>query len=329
MHPLRWFRAPWLHFLVGGAVLFRLVHGPTPFAAVAHGGPPAPIVVSAADVERLRTEYTRDTGLSPTPDDESALIDKAVDEELLFREAVARGLDRNDRSVRTWLIEQMAVLTDGPVTDGDRLYAQARALGLDRSDLVVRRILVQKMRLLAARLDERAPADDTLQAYYAAHRDDYVPPARVSLWHVFLGSASHGADAARAAGVLLDGFRRDGVRPADAARAGDAFPMPPHLVSQSPSQIEKIFGPAFATQIGHAPAGAWSGPFASAYGVHLVWVEAREPGIAPAFEHVRQQVLERWQSEQRATRLATLVRELARRYPLQVESAAWRGRSAS
>ena len=154
---MRWLRAPLLHFLVGGAAVFGLVR--------VHARPAAaPVIVTAEDVNRLRVDYTRETGLEPTPADETALVDKTIEEELLFREAVARGLDQNDRSVRHWLVEQMRALSDDARDDADRLYARARALGLDRSDLVVRRILVQKMRLLAARLDERPPDADTLAA---------------------------------------------------------------------------------------------------------------------------------------------------------------------
>src|SRR5207245_10447592 len=115
-----------------------------------------------------------------------ALVEKAIEEELLVREALARGLDRNDRSVRNWLVEQMRVLSDDTTDDSDRLYARARVLGLDRTDLVVRRILVQKMRLLAARTGERPPSDADLEALYADHRNEYRPPARVTFWHVFL-----------------------------------------------------------------------------------------------------------------------------------------------
>ncbi len=312
MPQLRWLRAPLVHFLVGGALLFRLVHGTAPFAA-AHGDAPAPVVVTAGDVARLRTDYTRETGVEPTPDDEAALIDKTVEEELLFREALARGLDRNDRSVRTWLVEQMTVLTDGGSGDPDALYTRAKALGLDRTDLVVRRILVQKMRLLAARSGERPPSDDTLRTYYAQHQDDYASPARVSLWHVFLASATHGAATARD----------------DAVREGESFPVPSHLVGQSPAQIAKVFGPEFAAAIDRAQSRTWIGPVASAYGMHLVWIDARETSTTPSFDDVRDRVRERWQDEQRRQRVIALVRDLARRYPLEVESAAWRRRSAS
>lgn len=317
---MRWLTLPLVHFVAGGAVLFVLVHG------VSQPGVPSvsrePVVLTAADVERLRDDYARETGLVPTAADESALVDRFVDEELLFREALARGLD-HDRSVRTWLIEQMKVLDDEAAAP-EQLYARARALGLDRTDAVVRRILVQKMRLLAARLDERDPTDDELRAFYATARDDYRVPARVSFWHAFFAARS-GEEAGRA----LDDLRRGRRPPTDAARHGDPFPLPGHVVGQTPAQLEKLFGAGFAAALGEAPVGRWVGPLPSAYGVHLVWIEERTPGEAPPFEAVRSRVLERWRDGERRRRVAGLLRELKTRYPVHVESTAWREAHAS
>jgi len=322
---MRWLRAPLLHFLVGGAAVFWVVRASDRPAV-------APIVVTADDVDRLRIDYTRETGLEPTAADEAALVDKTIDEELLFREAVARGLDRHDRSIRNWLVEQMRVLTD-PHPDGaddpDRLYAHAQALGLDRSDLVVRRILVQKMRLLAARTGEQAPSDAELEAFYGDHRDEYRTPERVSFWHMFLASSVHGASTASDAAAVLARVRRDDRGPLDAARDGDPFAVSPHLVAQSLPQVAKLFGTAFETAVRTGNTRTWIGPVASPYGTHLVWIEAREAGAAPPLAAVRGQVLERWQDEQRRRRVHELLRELARRYPVRVESAAWQARRAS
>jgi hypothetical protein len=322
---MRFLRSPLLHFLVGGAVLLRLSNGLS--SSNVHWA--APIVLTAADVERLRSEYTRETGLDPTANDEVALVDKAIGEELLFREAVARGLDRNDRSIRTWLIEQMEVLSEHENADPEALYARARALGLDRTDLVVRRILVQKMRLLAARTGERGPSEEQLRSFYADHRDDYAAPPLVSLWHVFFASATHGAATFDDARARLVDLRNRERAPGEAARESDSFTVPAHLVAQTPAQIEKLFGPRFAAEIGAAGAQTWIGPVASAYGAHLVWIERREPGAPPPFEAVRERLLERWQSEQRKRRVAALMRDLEARYPLRIESAAWQSRRAS
>src|SRR5437870_9429005 len=207
---MRWLRTPLLHFLAGGAAFFWLVHGSSP--------PTALVVVTARDVNRLRLDYTRETGLEPTPADEAALVEKAIEEELLVREALARGLDRNDRSVRNWLVEQMRVLSDDTTDHSDRLYALAQVLGLDRTDLVVRRLLVQKMRLLAARTGERPPSDADLEAFYADHRNEYRPPDRVTFWHVFLASSAHGSS-------TLSDAEADG-RPSLSSRAGASGAAP-------------------------------------------------------------------------------------------------------
>ncbi len=310
---MRWLRAPLVHFLAGGAALFWLVH-------VRPEHRPDPVVVTAADVARLRVDYTRETGLEPTPNDEAALVDKAVQEELLFREALARGLDRYDRSVRNWLVEQMRVLTEDGADDPDRLYTRARALGLDRTDLVVRRILVQKMRLLASRTGERSPSDGELDTFYAEHRDEYRPPDRVSFWHVFV---RRGVDA----GVVLARVRAR--RPEDAAREGDSFAVSPHVVAAPPAQVEKLFGPELARTVERAEMGTWIGPVPSPYGLHLVWIETREPGAPPPLAAVRERLAERWQDEQRARRLVALLRDLEGPYPLRIASAAWPPRRAS
>lgn len=305
-----WLRVPLVHFLAGGAALFWLFHARPPER-------PAPIVVTATDVERLRLDYTRETGLPATSADEAALVDRTIEDELLFREAVARGLDRNDRSVRNWLVEQMRVLTDD-AGDADRLYARARELGLDRTDLVVRRILVQKMRLLASRTGERRPTDAELADFYAAHREEYRPPDRVTFWQVF---------ARRSDEAQLVRARADA--PEAAVRHGDSFAVPPHVIAYSAAQVEKVFGAEIAAAVMREATHTWIGPLPSPYGVHLVWIEAREPGTPPPLAAVRERLVERWQDEQRAVRVGALLHDLARRYPLEVESAAWRERRPS
>lgn len=324
MRPGTWLRMPLAHFLAGGAALFCVVHASAPSAVA----PVEPVVVTAADVDRLRGDYARETGLAPSDADEAALVDKAVEEELLFREALARGLDR-DRSVRNWLVEQMKVVGEGGDEAPERLYARARELGLDRTDLVVRRILVQKVRLLVARTGETSPGEDELAAFYAAHRADYVMPGRTSFWHVFVSSDVRGPAVRRDAERILATLRRAGRPPVAADTAGDPFVVPAHVVAQSPSQIAKLFGAELAAELVRVETQAWTGPVASRHGVHLLWVDERQAGEAPPLEAVRGRVLARWQEEHRARRVGALVADLKRRYPVQIQSSAWQSRSRS
>lgn len=326
---MRWHRTPLVHFVAGGVLLLVATRALREDARVPAA--PEPIHVAAADVAQLRATYTKDTGLAASDADEVALIEDAIVEELLFREALARGLARDDKSVRGWLVEQMRVLADDEdgEQDEEALYARALDLGLDRHDLVVRRILVHKARLLASHLGDGDATEDDLRAWYERHRDVFRQPERTSLWHVFLAAVRRGGDAGPDASALVARLRADATPPRDAVLEGDAFAVPAHLVAQAPAQLAKLFGPSFADTVAALPVGRWSGPIASPYGVHLVWVEARAAGAPAPLDEVRGRVLESWRQERRAERLAALLRERRAAHELVVESAAWNARETS
>jgi hypothetical protein len=270
--------------------------------------------------------YERDTGLPVTPADETALIREAADDEAMYREGVARGLDRFDRSVRHRLVEKMRFLADDAQSDDETMYRRALELGLDREDTVIRRLVVRKMRFLASNTGEAPPDDDTLRAYFVRHGDDYRSPPTVSFRHVFFSRSQRGADAEQEATALAERLRREGAGAPAAARSGDAFPLATSMRSASALQVSKAFGADFATAVFEAPVGTWTGPMASPYGAHVVWVESRQPSALPDFTAVRSRVLERWKDEQRERRLAEAVRALRERHPVQADSDAWRAR---
>src|SRR5262249_20284688 len=155
------------------------------------------------------------------------------------------------------------------------------------------------------------------------HRADYRTADRVTFWHVFVSADRHGTATERDARALLESLRQAGPPPAAPMASADAFAVPAHVVAQSPSQLAKVFGARFADTLGAVVPGAWVGPIASPYGVHLVWVDRHDAAASPSIEAVRGRVLERWQDAERARRVAALLSDLRRRHPLQVESSAW------
>ncbi len=314
-----WLRAPAFHFAAIGAGLFALSSAlrPTPVATPVER---APIVVSGAQVEQLVESYERSTGLRASPLDARALVERQIDEEVLFREARAHGLDREDRGVQWRLIEKMTFLSDHESPSGDNLLGEAIGLGLDQEDPIVRRIVVEKMRLALAHAgSQQQPTDAELGAYLEAHRDHFLQPARVRLSHLLLARDRHPETLAPDAGALLATLRRDGVLPEQATLRGDPFPLPTLSWSISEREIRDRFGDAFGRVVAKLEPGAWSDPVPSPFGLHLVWVHERVPERLPALAEVRGPVLYGLLAERRAKALVEGVRKLRAEYTVQVE----------
>ena len=267
---------PVLHFTLLGALLFTLEH-------------------RFAGTVRMPADAV------PAPTEQRPVAADSVDDEALYRAALANGLERDDPVVQTRVIHTMRFLT-GSAAEGRELYRDARTLDLAEGDLVVRRRLVDRMRRL---LQEPAltsePTEAELQEYLDAHATRFTLPPRLRLTQVFLSRQRRGArleaDAARLLGRL---------GPADVARAaelGDPLPVPVELPPASAQDLARLFGPQFAAAALALAPGHWHGPLASPYGVHLVWVHERVEAAAAPLELVRAAVRAALREERAAAAL--------------------------
>lgn len=268
-------REPLVHFVAIGAAIFAL------HAALAPPPRDGRIVVSRDFVEGLRQEYAARTNRPPTPEEERALIDRFVEEEVLVREAIAMGLDRGDPIVRRRLAQKMIFLAE----DG----AAARE-----------------------------PSDDELRAYLGAHADRYGDPPRLSFRHVFLSRDRRGQAAASDARAALGDLSQRGKDPGS---MGDPFLQGASFVRRTPAEIEAIFGRAFTQALLASPKGAWSGPVASSYGEHVVEVVDRLESGLPPLEAVRARVRADLIEERRAAASREMKARLRARFQVQIETA--------
>jgi peptidyl-prolyl cis-trans isomerase C len=158
------------------------------------------------------------------------------------------------------------------------LFRQGLALKLEQDDEIVRRRVIQKEQFLLQNLS--APAEPTqaqLATYYAAHRDLYAAPPRVTFSHIYFAVGPGGEAATEARAKLVLGELSAGVT--RGPELGDAFPDLYDFSAFEPEQVERLFGHTPLSQVVFsAPVGRWSGPFRSAYGWHLIHVDARVAG---------------------------------------------------
>jgi hypothetical protein len=285
-----------------------------------------PIVIAAARVAEIRDEYERTLLTPPTAAELTALIAREADEEMLYREALLLGLDRGDRAVKWRIVDKMHFLFGDAAGDPEAAYARGLALGLEREDVVVRNALVTKMRLLAkaaSRSEEPSgPAlERELEAYLRAHASTYGRAARTSLTQVFLSADKRGAALAADADALLRRLRTVHATPDSAAGVGDAFVAGNTFRSTSESGLLKSFGAAFATAVNGLEPGRWSEPIRSPYGLHLVWVTARDVADLPPLAAVRSRVLRAYRAERRTQYLARMMDQIRAAYEVRVERA--------
>ena len=89
-------REPLVHFSLVGATLFGISGGMEGPAAEGSDE----ILVTRSQVEQLIIGFTRTWGRAPTRPELDGLIEEYIREEVLYREAMAMELDRDDTIVR-------------------------------------------------------------------------------------------------------------------------------------------------------------------------------------------------------------------------------------
>ena len=199
-------------------------------------------------------------------------------------------------------------LVNGDVRD-EILFREGLALGLDKDDEIVRRRIIQKMQFLLEDVQPPAEPDDVrLETYYRAHLDRYSLPTRTTFSHIYFSAARQ-----RALAVLQH-------LPAGSERApesGDPFPDLYDFSNYGREQVERLFGHSeFSQAVVSDPPGRWAGPFRSAYGWHLLYVQSRQPGMARPFAEVRDQVRADYLLEEQHRANDAALRQLERKFTI-------------
>ena len=114
-------KEPLLHFAVLGIGLFAL------YGLTAGKAPPASeeIVVDVARIAALAQGFERSWRRPPSQAEIDGLVDSYVRDEVLYREGLARGLDRDDSVIRNRVLLKMEVLGELPEADIGETELQA------------------------------------------------------------------------------------------------------------------------------------------------------------------------------------------------------------
>jgi hypothetical protein len=161
-----------LHFVVLGAALFASYRALSPATAE-----PTRIVVTAGQVEALEAQFRTTKQRAPDDAERRALLDRFVRDEVLYREGLARGLDRDDP--------------------------------------IIRNRVKLRMEFLAEDMTSKEPTDAELADYLAAHHAEFEIPGKITFEQLYFDPSrrgpnlEHDIEAARKA--VAQGRRTEGI----------------------------------------------------------------------------------------------------------------------
>jgi len=200
------------------------------------------------------------------------------------------------------------------------LYRQALAMGLDEDDPVTRRRMAQKLEFLTrdiALLKE--PAAGELEQFFKDRQDQYREADRITFSLVFLDPDRRNESTLTEAAALLTQLQAAGVPDAATLDAGDRLMVANHYQDASQMDVQRQLGSGFAQSVMQLEPGRWHGPVLSGYGVHLVYVYDFRRSPPAVFADVRGAVLENWQSQQQENFNADFYASLKARYDVVIE----------
>ncbi|WP_295368526.1 peptidylprolyl isomerase [Thiolapillus sp.] len=273
----KWLREPLVHFLLIGGLLF-LLYG---LKNDGMSDVPDRIVITRASIDHLSDLWERKRQRPPTDEEMQVLIEAQIREEVLYREALAMGLDRKDSVMRRRLAQKMAFIT---------------------SDLVA----------------QAEPGEEQLAAYLVAHADRFSQPGHISFEQIYLNADRRGGQAQDDARRML-ALLNTPDSPDDAAVMGDRFMLGQSFENVTLQQVAQLFGKGFAEELFVLPVDGWQGPISSGYGLHLVRIHGKSSPAPLQLEAIRDRVRDAWREEQRQAINESFYQGLRQRYEIVVE----------
>ena len=273
----RWLREPALQFLLIGTGLFLAygwLHGRASFSRDT-------IVITEGRVEQLAAGFAGLHRRPPTREELDGMVQDAVREEILYREAMA--------------------------------------LHLDADDVIVRRHLAQKLQFVSEDTHPvPEPTQAQLRDFLAQHPQQFQAERGYSFTQVFLNPQRHGSQLQADAQRLLAALR---TAPDDAAlvKGGDPFLLDSHFERLPAGETARLFGVDFEKALQTTATGQWQGPVTSSLGTHLVLLRLRDEPGPPRLADIQAEVRRAWMNEQREFANARFYAELRRRHDVKVE----------
>jgi peptidyl-prolyl cis-trans isomerase C len=243
------------------------------------------VVITDADVAHVHAKWIRTWNRPPTAVELRDALQRYLREEILYREALAKGLDRGDPTVKLTMVRKLSMLAAG----------------------------------LA---DDRDITDPEIEAYFSLRKERYRIPQRTSLRQVFVNRDRRGEAAEAQAREVLASLRELEPQPHELAAFGDPIMLDHSFTEVTDQDLARTFGGPFVDAVNALTAAEWQGPVASGYGLHLVQVVDRRASRLPEWQQVRERILDDMRYEARRAVEDQFFQEVASGYRVSYDERA-------
>lgn len=267
-------REPLVHFLLIGAGLFILFYQ----IGEAVIETDRRIVITQDNLDFLATSWLRSTGRPATALEREQQLQYYIREQVLSREAMAMGLDKND--------------------------------------VIVRRRLAKKMEYLFNDLSLiPEPTETELSNFLAEHSSKFAWPADITFTQIFFDPDQRGKKTAEDAEKLLKQLKKTTAED-DTVNMGDRSLLPYNLTKARKNEISRTFGEKFSNYAFTLPVASWQGPVISEYGIHLVYINSRTEARLPSLTEIRERVTNEWRTMKEKANNEIFYQSLLQRYEI-------------
>ena len=272
----QWLKEPLFHFMFIGAGIFVL-YGLTANEPIDEE---SRIEISSVRADRMVTLWEKRWNRPPTQEEFNGLTKAYIKEEVLYKEALAMGLDADDPVVRRRMAQKVEFISNDMMT-------------------------------------LETPTDKELQAYLDAHSSKYQLAGEMSFKQVYFNPSKHDASMEKEARELLAKLSQENHN-LDVSTLGDTFLHGSAFKNIKEFEVNRMMGKAFTKKLFEQVTNKWVGVISSSYGLHLLYIESKQEAKIASLELAREAVISDWESDERKRINEVFVNNLSEQYTITI-----------
>lgn len=252
----------------------------------------------------------------------TVIVDK--DDLLTFMQYRSKAFDRQrfEEKLENMSQEELDRLIDDYVHE-EVLYREAVGLGLNKNDYVIRKRLVQKVEFINQRFVDSVTdlSDENIKNFFNENKEAYFVEPYVTFTHVFFDKETHGSEMAeKLANEKLSELNRNKVSFTDSTGEGDRFLYHKNYVERTPDYVKSHFGADMAEELFRLEPSntVWHGPYESPYGYHLVMLTSNKTGRYPEFKDVLERVQQDAEYEHNKRKNEEIIKDIIDSYDIRI-----------